>query len=132
MASDKLVKFAAGVNAGRSARQAAKDAGYGPRYAESHVASLTRQARDAGLLLSEDAVKAAAQLVADSLTNKDDLTAMLDALKAKAKEGDVGALRTWFERMFGGVPQSVNMNQQGDIRIVFGYDDGVTDAGDSD
>jgi hypothetical protein len=123
VASDRLVKFAAGVNAGKSAKHAAIGAGYTPGYADTHAASLLSQARNVGLLMSEDAVRDAAQLVADSLTNPADLTEMLDALKARAKDGDVAALRTWFERMFGGVPQSVRLDQHAETRIVFGYED---------
>lgn len=124
MASDKLVKFAAGLNAGKSAHEAAKLAGYSPSYARRNGTNLTRQAREAGLLVSEDAVRRAAELVEEELTNEDDLREMLGALKASAKKGDIGALRTWFERMFGGVPQSVHMNQSGGINVTFGYDDG--------
>jgi hypothetical protein len=125
MASDMLVKFASNVNQGMKATDAAKAAGYKKRYAENNGGYLTAQARAAGLLMSEDRVREAAELVANRLTNPDDLNAMLDKLIQLAKKGDVPALRTWFERMFGGVPQSVNLNQTGDIRIVFGYEDGV-------
>jgi len=128
MASDRLVKFAAGVNAGKSARDAALTAGYSTSYASTHAAPLMRQARDAGLLMSEDAVRRAAEQVERKLTDHDTLEAMLEALIAKAVDGDVGALRTVFERVFGGVPQSVHMNQSGGINITFGYDGGGDDS----
>lgn len=125
MASDKLVKFAAGLNAGKSAHEAAKLAGYSPSYARRNGTNLTRQAREAGLLVSEDAVRRAAELVEEELTNEDDLREMLGALKASAKKGDIGALRTWFERMFGGVPQSVRVDATHEARLAFDWDAAV-------
>lgn len=125
MASDKLVKFAAGLNAGKSAPDAAKLAGYSPSYADRNGGYLTRQAREAGLLMSEDAVKRAAELVESELANEEDLRDMLRALKTAAKGGDISALRTWFERLFGGVPQSVRLDATHEGRLAFDWEAAV-------
>jgi len=90
----------------------------------THVGSLTRQARAAGLLLSEEAVRDAAQVVAEELTNADDLRAVCQALKARAiSDGDVAAFRAWMDRAFGGVPQAVAVDQTSEQRIVVEYGD---------
>lgn len=132
--SDKLVRFAAGINRGLSGREAAKEAGYGSHVISTPGATLER-ARRAGLVLTIEEARAPLELIKAAVT-PEDWTAITKKAVADAKEGDPVA-RAWLsDRLIGKPVQAIEHSGRngGPIRhaVDFGYSDEANDGSGQD
>lgn len=115
--SDKLVRFAAGINRGLSGGEAAKAAGYGAHVIGSPGQTLDR-ARTFGLILTVaeatapiEAIRAACSL--------DDWADIAKKAVTDAKGGDAKA-RDWLsERVMGKVPQAFEADGEFVLRVEY-------------
>lgn len=117
--SDKLVRFAAGINRGLSGSEAAREAGYGEFTIRNPGPSLDR-ARAAGLILTIEEARAPLDIMRARVSD-DDWREIVDAAIGKAKAGDVAAL-TWIRDTLIGKP-SQPVSHGGGVSVTFAYDD---------
>lgn len=130
MASDRLVKFAAYVNAGKPEGEAARMAGYADATASTKLGPLRERARAAGLLLTIaeataplDAIRAAVKPA--------DWTAIAQRALDDAKGGDKAARQWLSDYLIGKAAQPVE--HAGKLEFVFSYEgEPVGDDNDDD
>lgn len=103
MTSPRLVAFAMEVQRGVDPTNAARNAGYAETTAVGKAGQLVRDARAAGLLVSEEAVRDVAAEV--TAIFRDEAPAVARALVREAKRGDVGAAKEVLARVIGPVVQ---------------------------
>lgn len=129
--SDKLVRFAAGINRGLNGSDAAREAGYGEYTIRNPGPSLER-ARAAGLILTIAEATAPLEAIRAVVKPEDWRDVAVKAL-ADAKAGDRNARQWLSDYLIGKAAQPVE--HKGGIDITFGWDDGPArddDAGDDD
>lgn len=112
MASDRLVRFAAFVNAGSAEGEAARKAGYSETTAKTKLAGLRERARAAGLMLTEAEARAPVDAIRAKVTDAD-WRAIAERAVEDAKAGDARAREWLSDRLMGKPPQSVEHSGPG-------------------
>lgn len=119
MASNRLVQWAALVNAGVAEGEAAKRVGYAEATARTKLAGMRDAARAAGLFLTLEEARAPLELI-KAAVSPEDWTAIATKAAEQAKAGDPVA-RAWLaDRLIGKVAQGVEHG--GSIGLWLGFD----------
>lgn len=121
MASDKLLRFAAGINAGKTGKQAALDAGYAKSTADTGVAGLLERARAESLILTEAEVLDVLDMFRHTILGEDGGEGLRRAWQvqlARAQSGDNGAMRLIMEYLAGKPGQSLTVDAEHTIEVV--------------
>lgn len=129
MASDKLLRFAAGVNAGKGVVEAALDAGYAESTAKKQTAQLLERARAEGLVLTEAEVVDVLDMFRQTILGEDGGAGLRRAWQvqlARAQSGDNGAMRLIMEYLAGKPGQQLLV--EGDHTVELIVRDDAADA----
>lgn len=129
MASDRLVKFAAYVNAGKPEGEAARMAGYADATASTKLGPLRERARAAGLLLTIAEATAPLDAIRAAVSPAD-WTAIAQRALDDAKGGDKAARQWLSDYLIGKAAQPVE--HKGKLEFVFSYEGEPADDDNDD